>query len=88
MNLSAARKKAAKTLRQAVEKSLGQLGMESSRFIIEFEVEEDERGSVEHEGRLLRANQHGIDSVAFHISAMYVRLLRQATSGIDAADIY
>lgn len=66
--LSAAREKAASALEKAVDKSLGQLGMEHGVFRVHIERQEAEDGLVEYEGLRFQAGEQGLETISFHIS--------------------
>ena len=67
--LSAARQQASATLSRSLVASLGELGMAKAQFYIELVTAEDPEGAVERDGRRYTAGEHGMEHVAFHISA-------------------
>ena len=67
--LSAARQQASDTLSQSLVAALGELGMAKARFYIELATTEDPDGIVQRDGRRYAAGEHGMEHVAFHISA-------------------
>jgi len=67
--LSAGRRKAATALSRALVASLGELGMAKAQFRTELATVEDPDGPVERDGRRFTAAEHGMEQVAFHISA-------------------
>ena len=67
--LSAARQQASTSLSQSLVAALGELGMAKARFYIELATTEDPDGIVQRDGRRYAAGEHGMEHVAFHISA-------------------
>lgn len=67
--LSAARQQASTTLSESLVAALGELGMAKAQFYIELATAEDPEGAVERDGRRYAAGEHGMEHVAFHISA-------------------
>ena len=67
--LSAARQQASTTLSQLLVAALGELGMAKAQFYIELVTTADPAGAVERDGRRYAAGEHGMEHVAFHISA-------------------
>ena len=67
--LSAARQQASTTLSRLLVATLGELGMAKAQFYIELATTEDSAGAVERDGRRYAAGEHGMEHVAFHISA-------------------
>ena len=67
--LSAARQQASTTLSRALVAALGELGMAKAQFYIELATTEDPEGIVQRDGRRYAAGEHGMEHVAFHISA-------------------
>ena len=67
--LSAARQQASATLSRALVATLGELGMAKAQFYIELATAEDPEGIVQRDGRHYAAGEHGMEHVAFHISA-------------------
>ena len=67
--LSAARQQASATLSQSLIAALRELGMAKAQFYIELATTEDPEGAVERDGRRYAAGEHGMEHVAFHISA-------------------
>jgi len=67
--LSAARQQASSTLSRSLVAALGKLGMAKAQFYIELATTEDLEGIVERDGRRYAAGEHGMEHVAFHISA-------------------
>ncbi len=67
--LSAARQQASATLSQSLVAALGELGMAKAQFHIELATTEDSEGTVERDGCRYAAGEHGMEHVAFHISA-------------------
>ena len=67
--LSAARQQASATLSRALVAALGELGMAKAQFYIELATVEDPEGIVQRDGRRYAAGEHGMEHVAFHISA-------------------
>ena len=67
--LSAARQKASATLSRSLVAALGELGMVKAQFYIELATTEDSEGTVELDGCRYAAGEHGMEHVAFHISA-------------------
>ena len=69
LSLSAARQQASATLSRSLVAALGELGMAKSQFYIELATTEDPEGVVQRDGRRYAAGEHGMEHVAFHISA-------------------
>lgn len=67
--LSAARQQASATLSRLLVATLGELGMAKAQFYIELVTTEDSAGAIERDGRRYAAGEHGMEHVAFHISA-------------------
>lgn len=67
--LSAARQQASTALSGALVAALGELGMAKAQFCIELITTEDPGGVVERDGCRYAAGEHGMEHVAFHISA-------------------
>ena len=67
--LSAARQQASTTLSQSLVAALGELGMAKAQFYIELATNEAPEGVVQRDGRRYAAGEHGMEHVAFHISA-------------------
>ena len=67
--LSAARQQASVTLSRALVTALGELGMAKAQFYIELATAEDPEGIVQRAGRRYAAGEHGMEHIAFHISA-------------------
>ena len=67
--LSAARQQASATLSRSLVAALGELGMAKAQFSIELASTEDPEGVVQRDGRRYAAGAHGMEHVAFHISA-------------------
>jgi len=67
--LSAARQQASATLSRLLVATLGELGMAKAQFYIELATTEDSAGAVERDGRRYAAGEHGMEHIAFHISA-------------------
>lgn len=67
--LSAARQQASATLSRLLVATLGELGMAKAQFYIELATTEDSAGAIERDGRRYAAGEHGMEHVAFHISA-------------------
>lgn len=67
--LSAARQQASTTLSRLLVATLGELGMAKAQFYIELATTEDSAGAIERDGRRYAADEHGMEHVAFHISA-------------------
>ena len=69
LSLSAARQQASATLSRALDSALGELGMAKAQFCIKLATAEDPEGIVQRDGRHYAAGEHGMEHVAFHISA-------------------
>ena len=69
LDLSAARQQASATLSRSLIAALGELGMAKAQFYIELITAEDPEGTIERDGRRYAAGEHGMEHVAFHISA-------------------
>ncbi len=69
LSLSAARQQASATLSRVLVAALGQLGIAKAQFYIELTTAEDPEGIVQRDGRHYAAGEHGMEHVAFHISA-------------------
>ncbi|MYF92397.1 MAG: hypothetical protein F4184_09955 [Gemmatimonadetes bacterium] len=54
---------------RALVATLGELGMAKAQFYIELATAEDPEGIVQRDGRHYTAGEHGMEHVAFHISA-------------------
>ena len=67
--LSAARQQASATLSRLLVATLGELGMAKAQFYIELATTEDSAGAIERDGRRYAASEHGMEHIAFHISA-------------------
>ena len=67
--LSAARQQASDTLSRSLVAALGELGMAKAQFYIELATTEDPEGIVQRDGRRYAAGEHGMEHIAFHISA-------------------
>lgn len=67
--LSAARHQASATLCKSLVATLGELGMAKVQFQTELATTEDPQGPVEREGTRFAAGEHGMEHIAFHISA-------------------
>ncbi len=67
--LSEARQQASATLSRSLIAALGELGMAKAQFYIELATTEDPEGIVQRDGRRYAAGEHGMEHVAFHISA-------------------
>ena len=67
--LSAARRQASEALSQTLIAALGELGMSKTQFHTEFTTIEDPQGPVSRDGCRFAAGEHGMEQVAFHISA-------------------
>ncbi len=67
--LSASRQQASTTLSRSLIAALGELGMAKAQFHIELATTEDPAGIVQLDGRRYAAGAHGMEHVAFHISA-------------------
>ena len=67
--LSEARQQASATLSRSLVAALGELGMAKAQFYIELATTEDPEGIVQCDGRRYAAGEHGMEHVAFHISA-------------------
>ncbi len=67
--LSAARQQASATLSRSLVAALEELGMAKAQFYIELATTEDPEGTVERDGRRYAAGEHGMEHIAFHISA-------------------
>ena len=67
--LSAARQQASATLSRSLVAALGELGMAKAQFYIELATTADPEGVVERDGRRYAAGEHGMEHIAFHISA-------------------
>ena len=69
LDLSAARQQASATLSRSLVAALGELGMAKAQFYIELITAEDPEGTIERDGRRYAAGAHGMEHIAFHISA-------------------
>ena len=67
--LSEARQQASATLSRSLIAALGELGMAKAQFYIELATTEDPEGIVQRDGRRYAAGEHGMEHIAFHISA-------------------
>ena len=67
--LSTARQQASTTLSRFLVAALGELGMAKAQFYIELVTTEDPAGAIERDGRRYAAGEHGMEYIAFHISA-------------------
>ena len=67
--LSAARQQASTILSRSLIAALGELGMAKAQFYIELATTEDPAGIVQRDGRRYAAGAHGMEHIAFHISA-------------------
>ena len=67
--LSASRQQASATLSRTLVAALGELGMAKAQFYIELATNEDPEGVVQRDGRRYAAGAHGMEHIAFHISA-------------------
>ena len=86
--LSAARARAATALSKALVASLSELGMTRAQFRTDLDTAENPEGPVERDGRRYTAAEHGMEQVAFHISANAgeaPRPLQRAGSALDDA---
>ena len=68
-DLSQGRHATTQALSQAVEKGLKTLEMEQTTFKVELTSSADPEGLVEHEGERWHADEHGMETVEFYISA-------------------
>ncbi len=63
------RKKKSKILSKQIEKTLADLNMNNSKFVVRVETEESDDGYLEYDKKLLSINSKGIDIVKFYFSA-------------------
>ena len=68
LELSRQRKQVARRLEKDVEHLLKQLGMEKTRFRVNFRWAEDEQSPFELEGKKIAGTEGGLDEVEFYIS--------------------
>lgn len=66
--LTAARIKAGETISREVEEAIAQLKMGSAKFAVEIEHRDDERGIPMADGRILAADESGVDKLTFLIA--------------------
>jgi len=68
LKLSTARKKKALELQKKISQELTFLGMEKTRFEIQMNYQEDDKGLIQLEGKKYKVDKNGLDQVEFMIS--------------------
>jgi|YelNatPaOPRAMG01_1025707.scaffolds.fasta_scaffold00008_109 DNA repair protein RecN (Recombination protein N) len=90
VQLSEARREAARGLEKAVQEQLAELGMPRAQFQVVFGREEDPAGVVELEGVRYRTTSRGIDQVEFYLSTnpgQGLRPLAKVASGGEVSRV-